>query len=90
MGIRCELNKVLDFTYQAQLDNHLTEYEYDHVFVGYFDGPVCPHPEEAHAWKWMKRDALLKDIHDHPQQYTVWFKLILENVLNVVFPTSQV
>ena len=81
MGICCELTKAFEFTYKAPLDNQITEYEFDHVFIGQFEGSPNPNPEEASAWKWMAPEALEQDILDHPQHYTVWFKMILHKVL---------
>ena len=37
MGIKTSLRKVYDFIYKAELDNQLTEHEFDHVFYGVFD-----------------------------------------------------
>ena len=34
MGIETSLRKVFDFIYKAELDNNLTENEFDHVFYG--------------------------------------------------------
>jgi isopentenyl-diphosphate Delta-isomerase len=80
MGIRCGLDKVFHFIYKAPL-GEITEYEFDHVFVGRFDGEAEPDPEEACAWKWINPDLLTSDISNHPERYTFWFKLILEKVL---------
>ena len=35
MGIKANLNEVFSFIYQAEFDNGLSEYEYDHVPVSY-------------------------------------------------------
>jgi isopentenyl-diphosphate Delta-isomerase len=83
MGICCELEKLFHFIYRAPLDNQITEYEFDHVFVGHFEGNPDPNPEEAHAWKWVDMDSLLNDIDNHPERYTVWFKIVLQNYLNL-------
>ena len=37
MGIKTSLRKVYDFIYKAELDNQLTEHEFDHVFYGVCD-----------------------------------------------------
>ena len=39
MGIKTSLRKVYDFIYKAELDNGLTENEFDHVFYGVYDNP---------------------------------------------------
>ena len=40
MGIETPLEKAFDFIYNSKFENGLTEYEFDHVFVGYYDGDV--------------------------------------------------
>lgn len=82
MGIQCTLNKVLDFIYKVDLDNDLTEHEFDHVFMGVFNGEPKLNPEEAASWKWMDADALKEDVAKNPERYTTWFKIILDRVLS--------
>jgi isopentenyl-diphosphate Delta-isomerase len=76
MGIQCELQKVFHFIYKAPLDNAITEYELDHVFIGHFNGTAEPDPEEACDWKWVDRNTLEQEILDHPERFTAWFKII--------------
>ncbi len=40
MGFVTELSPAFNFTYKATFDNGLTEYEYDHVLTGVYDGDV--------------------------------------------------
>ncbi len=89
MGIRCELEKAFDFIYKAPLDNGLTEYEFDHVFVGEFAGDANPDPLEVCAWKWVDIPVLMQDITSHPENYTFWFKYMLDRVISTC-PTSPV
>lgn len=80
MGIRTSLNKLLDFTYRAELDKGLIEHEFDHVFQGEFEGAFEPNPEEVAAWKWMSLQDLEKALHNESAHFTYWFKLILPKV----------
>lgn len=84
MGFDTELEKVLEFTYRAELDNELTEHEYDHVLVGKFDDLPNPNPEEVCEWKWIEVDALRADIQLNPSNYTEWFKIIFDRFLQEV------
>jgi len=77
MGFTCPLDKVFEFTYTADVGNGLTEREYDHVFVGLFDGEPDPDPKEVFAWRWVDTDFLKRDIRDNPDRYTPWFGLAL-------------
>ncbi len=82
MGIRSELEKRFHFIYKALLDNQITEYEFDHVFVGRFEGEAKPDPQEARAWKWVEASLLEKEVALFPERYTFWFKLLWQRVAN--------
>ncbi len=78
MGFDTDLEEIFSFIYRADVGNGLTEYEYDHVFVGIYDGPVKPNPEEADGYAWVRWDWLNEDVKKHPDIYTPWFLKILE------------
>ena len=42
MGFTVPLKKAFDFVYKVSFENGLTEHEYDHVFIGYYDGDIIP------------------------------------------------
>lgn len=78
MGFVTDLEERTAFIYKAPFDNGLTEYEYDHIMVGYYNNdPIINEDEVAH-WKWVTLDAVNKDISENPQIYTAWFKIIFE------------
>ncbi|ELS33745.1 MULTISPECIES: isopentenyl-diphosphate Delta-isomerase [Pseudanabaena] len=74
MGFDCELREIFSFVYHAQLDNDLTEHEFDHVFVGYSDREPILNPEEAEDWKWIDLKILQADLLKNPQAYTYWLR----------------
>jgi isopentenyl-diphosphate delta-isomerase len=76
MGMKAPLKKLLDFVYKAEFDNNMIEHELDHVFVGYSDFNPVINPEEVASYKWMNLGDLKKDMSDHPELYTAWFKII--------------
>ncbi|MBA9074537.1 isopentenyl-diphosphate delta-isomerase [Flavobacterium gossypii] len=78
MGFSTELKELFHFIYKAPFDNGLTEHELDHVMIGYFDGEPEINPEEVESWKWMDIDAIKEDMQQHPDSYTVWFKIIFD------------
>ena len=86
MGFDCKLTKVANFVYKVKFDNGLTEHEFLHVFVGKFDGKCSPNPEEADNCKWVSQEELRKDIEKNPENYTYWFKLILEKLHPPIHP----
>ena len=78
MGIKTSLRKVYDFIYKAELDNQLTEHEFDHVFYGVFDNDPILNKNEAEDFKWVDMETLNNDIIKNEDNYTVWFKIAFE------------
>jgi isopentenyl-diphosphate delta-isomerase len=86
MGFDCEMSEAFTFIYRAELDHNLIEHEYDHVFIGHYDGEVQPSPKEAETYAWLSVDSVLEEMNRQPERYTVWsiiaFKeLLLRNAL---------
>jgi isopentenyl-diphosphate delta-isomerase len=81
-GFRTELEEVFSFTYRASdVESGLTEYEYDHVFYGEFNGKPRPNPDEIEDWKWVDLSKLMADIESNPDHYTPWFKTAIHRVI---------
>ena len=85
MGFECELQKVFEFTYKVKLENDFSEHEYDHVFVGTFDGEPSPRPQEVEDWKWIDPEALREDVQRNPEIYSHWFQILLNNFWSKLF-----
>ena len=79
MGFDCDLKEVTSFTYRAGL-GELTEHEFDHVFVGFYDGEITPDKSEVEDFKYVKLDELRHDIEKNPGKYTAWFIIAMEKV----------
>ncbi len=80
MGLQCELTELFHFVYREPLDNELTEYELDHVFFGVTDCLPEINHEEVMEYKYLLYNELHKDMTENPENYTVWFRLIMERV----------
>jgi isopentenyl-diphosphate delta-isomerase len=78
MGFDCPLDHAFSFIYKSRLANDLWEHEYDHVFVGRFDGTPEPNPAEVDGWRWIDFAEVVDDVRSNPDNYTVWFKIALE------------
>ena len=61
------------FVYRAVFPDGTTEYEYDHVFIGEYDGPFTPEPGEVAEMRYVPLAELKRDMLDHPGRYAVWF-----------------
>ncbi len=75
MGFNTSLKKAFDFIYKAPFDNGLTEYEFDHVFIGTYNGTITPNAEEVSDYCFKPVEEIKNSIHSHPQKYTEWFKI---------------
>ncbi|PWI31392.1 isopentenyl-diphosphate delta-isomerase [Flavobacteriaceae bacterium LYZ1037] len=78
MGFVTALEESISFIYKAPFDNGLTEHEYDHVMIGYYNESPKINPDEVANWKWMSLDAVKSDMKIHPEIYTEWFKIIFD------------
>lgn len=79
MGIDLQPAFSYKFIYNAQLDNHLTEHELDHVFVGTFNGVPDINTSEVEDWKYVDLPWLKEDMKKNPSAYTEWFKLMINH-----------
>lgn len=79
MGIDVQPEFIFKFIYKANLDQELIEHEYDHVFRGTFDGEPQINKNEVEDWKFVSMSWLKKDILLHPENYTYWFRLLVDH-----------
>ena len=77
MGIETPLKSTFYFIYQVDLEDGLSEYELDHVFIGKFNDEPQLNPEEAQAYRWIGLSQLKQEIAEQPTKFTYWFKYIL-------------
>jgi len=80
MGFDCDLREVTSFIYKSDFGNGLTEHEFDHVFVGFYDGEVNPNKEEVGDFVFIDIDSLMNDIKKNPEKYTSWFLIAMDKV----------
>jgi isopentenyl-diphosphate delta-isomerase len=84
MGFDTELKEMFSLIYKAPFDNGLTEHEFDHFFIGIFDGKFVVNKEEVCDWKFISVKELVKDVKFHPDNYTPWFKKGLPKVIRYI------
>jgi len=89
MGIAAALTPAFTFIYNAALDNGLTEHELDHVFIGVTDEAPVLDSAEVSAWKYVAVDELMSDISAHPESYTEWFKICMQQYGRMITPASH-
>jgi isopentenyl-diphosphate Delta-isomerase len=81
MGIVCPLRKAFSFVYREDVAPGLVEHEFDHVFIGRFDGVAQPDPNEASDARWVDRAVLQRELEERPENYSAWFRLSIDRVL---------
>jgi len=75
-----QFTELFSFIYKEELDNNLTEFEFDHVFVGFSDEIPTLNADEVCEYKSILFSNLQIDILENPTNYTVWFRKIYEKV----------
>jgi len=81
MGLTSELVHMFCFTYHAQIEQGLTEHEFDHVYFGVTDKLPSPDPLEVASYRYLPMDELITEIGERPEIYTAWLKICFEKLL---------
>lgn len=81
MGFRTKIGKIGEAKYNLEVGN-LIEHEYDHLFIGTYNGEIKPNPKEVSDYRWISLENLEKDLKTNPDIYTPWFKFLYPEVLN--------
>lgn len=89
MGMSCELRFAYKFIYKTDLENKLIEHELDHVFIGEYNQDPKPNKDEVEAFRWLSLQDLRKEINSNPEQFTPWFKIIVNDYLKEFTFTSM-
>ena len=80
MGFEVPVEKVFDFMYKIELDNGLTENEFDHVFAGVYDDKVFFNKNEVMDFCYKDMEEIRNSMQSHPEKYTAWFHLAFPGV----------
>lgn len=89
MGFTTDLEESISFIYKAPFDNGLTEHEFDHILIGYYNEEPNINLDEVASWKWMSLEAVKADISEHPNLYTEWFKIIFDKFYKHINVTEK-
>jgi isopentenyl-diphosphate Delta-isomerase len=76
LGLRCPLQFLFKFQYEAQFDAVGAEQELCSVFIGRSNDPVRSNPDEVSNWRWISPEALRAELTGSgADKFTPWFKL---------------
>lgn len=82
MGFETPITKVFDFIYKASFANGLTEHEFDHVFVGYYDGKMAPDQNEVGNYAYWPMEKIEAKLQSEAGLFTVWFRIAFPKVMD--------
>lgn len=80
LGFATELKEIFDFIYHSGFENGLTEFEFDHVFAGVYDGMIFPDKNEVSDYCFMSMDEIETSMKNHPGKFTAWFHIALPRI----------
>jgi isopentenyl-diphosphate delta-isomerase len=76
LGLRCKLQYLFKFQYQAQFDATGAENELCSVFIGCTTQPPRINTEEINDWRWVSPQSLHEELAAHGgTAFTPWFML---------------
>ncbi|HVX49080.1 MAG TPA: isopentenyl-diphosphate Delta-isomerase [Chitinophagaceae bacterium] len=81
MGFNTPLHKIFDFTYKTSFSNGLTEYEFDHVFAGHYEGEIVPNVMEVSNYTFKPMSEIEESLQLSPQKYTAWFHIAFPKIM---------
>lgn len=80
LGLRCPMQFLFKFRYQAQFDAGGAEQELCSVFIGRSTDPVRADPAEINAWRWVRPEALQAELAGPDARFTPWFVMEWERI----------
>lgn len=81
MGFDTTLRKIFDFIYRTDFENGLTEYEFDHVYAGNYDGGgLNPDKQEVLDYCFRSVEDIRNDMESFPDKYSSWFSIAFPKV----------
>jgi isopentenyl-diphosphate delta-isomerase len=82
MGFSTPLHKLFEFLYRAEMENGLTEHEFDHVYTGQYEGAVHVNKEEVKDFCYKEIRTIREELQTNPENYTPWFRLAFPEIEN--------
>ncbi|OSZ80879.1 isopentenyl-diphosphate delta-isomerase [Chitinophagaceae bacterium IBVUCB2] len=90
LGFQVSVEKIFDFVYNAKLENGLMEHEFDHVFVGEYDGEILFNTDEVMSCCYMEIPAIRLSLRETPEKFTAWFHIAFPEIEKWWAKTYQV
>ena len=78
LGIETQISEKFHFICKADVGSGLWEHELDHVFIGQYNSEFNLNKDEVEEIRYVSLKNLDQEISELPEQFTEWFKIILE------------
>lgn len=78
LGIEAGLSEKFNFIYKADVGKGLWEHELDYVFIGNHEDEFQLNKDEVEEVRYISMADLDREIINSPENFTEWFKIILE------------
>ena len=83
LGITCPLVFWGSIIYKADVGEGLLEHEFDHLFIGHYDGPFAPNPDEVESVEWWEAEKIKECLQKTPSVFTKWFPIIFTKLVPI-------
>jgi isopentenyl-diphosphate delta-isomerase len=80
LGFTTDILPMGKLEYKIPVGDSLTEWEVDHLFVGKYNGPVTPDPDEVSTIKWVTLEWLENSLRVNPDDFAPWLKFIFPSL----------
>jgi isopentenyl-diphosphate delta-isomerase len=77
LGFITPLEHMFILRYHAEVGNDLIENEFDHIYLGHYDGVPKINASEVKAYKFIPLDDLQLWMDSSPQLFTYWFQIAM-------------
>ncbi|WP_100159043.1 isopentenyl-diphosphate Delta-isomerase [Proteus columbae] len=80
LGMKCDMQSIGTILYNEKVTDDLIEHEFDHLFLGFSNELPRSNSNEVMDYRWISLDSLYQDIEENAQNYSVWFRHILNRM----------
>lgn len=80
LGFEAPIEKIFDFVYLAKFENGLTEHEFDHVFIGVYNGSINFNKDEVSEIAFRSFTSIKLALLESPESFTAWFHIAFPKV----------
>lgn len=81
LGIHTELKYLFKFQYRATFEDKGSENELCSVYIGRSNDPIIVNENEIAEWKFIEIEQMEKEMEEHPENFTPWFKMEWEKIV---------